>query len=82
VYTSTEDDPVLIGAAMLAASAAKHHLTALRDVVTTMASKARAVCPSTHLKSYHDRKYMVYLEMLRNQQTYKNIMTRKNVFSE
>lgn len=51
VYTSTEDDPVLIGAAMLAASAAKPHLTALRDAVITMASNARTVCPSTQLKS-------------------------------
>lgn len=50
VCTSTEDDPVLIGAAMLAASAAKHHPTALQDAVTVMASKAHPIYPSIQLK--------------------------------
>jgi len=51
VCISTEDDPVLIGAAMLAASAVKHHPTALQDAVTMMASNARTIHPSVQLKS-------------------------------
>jgi len=50
VWTSTENDPVLIGAAMLAASAAQYHSMALRDTVITMTSKACTVYPSTQLK--------------------------------
>jgi len=55
VHTSTEDDPVLIGSAMLAAAAsssAELHScsSSLRDAITLMASDARTVHPSLDLQ--------------------------------
>ncbi|XP_025194130.1 FGGY carbohydrate kinase domain-containing protein isoform X1 [Melanaphis sacchari] len=85
VRTSTEDDPVLIGSAMLAAAAstlskspAELHprSSSLRDAIALMASDARTVHPSLDLQAYHKRKYSVYLEMLKHQKMYKTIMSR------
>lgn len=60
VRTSTEDDPVLIGSAMLAAAAAwtsskspaelRPWTSSLRDAVSAMASEARTVHPSLDLQ--------------------------------
>ncbi|XP_026807335.1 FGGY carbohydrate kinase domain-containing protein [Rhopalosiphum maidis] len=85
VRTSTEDDPVLIGSAMLAAAAStssksptelRPWSSSLRDAIALMASDARTVHPSLDLQAYHKRKFLVYLEMLKHQKMYKNIMSR------
>ncbi|KAE9524808.1 hypothetical protein AGLY_014858 [Aphis glycines] len=85
VRTSTEDDPVLIGSAMLAAAASSSSKSSaelhpcsssLRDAIALMASDARTVHPSLDLLEYHKRKYSVYLEMLKHQKMYKYIMSR------
>jgi len=48
VRTSTEDDPVLVGAAMLAAAAlSSRHSNTLRDIVVAMAGDARTIHPSS-----------------------------------
>lgn len=51
VRTSTEDDPVLVGAAMLAAAASSSNRNPipLRDVVVAMAGNARTTHPSTDI---------------------------------
>eukprot|EP00102_Acyrthosiphon_pisum_P011264 XP_008179934.1 PREDICTED: FGGY carbohydrate kinase domain-containing protein-like isoform X2 [Acyrthosiphon pisum] len=85
VRTSTEDDSVLIGSAMLAAAAwtsskssaeLRPWSSSLGDAITAMASDARTLHPSLDLQEYHRRKYGVYLEMLKHQNMYKNIMSR------
>jgi len=60
VRTSTEDDPVLIGSAMLAAAAAwtssksqpelRPWTSSLRDAIAAMASEAHTVHPSLDLQ--------------------------------
>lgn len=54
VITSAEDDPVLIGSAMLAAASAKHY-PSLKDAVMAMAGKANIIRPSLDLHRYENK---------------------------
>ncbi|XP_050535244.1 FGGY carbohydrate kinase domain-containing protein [Daktulosphaira vitifoliae] len=74
VWTSIENDPVLIGSAMLAATASKEYKS-LQETITRMASDGQITQPLKNTHEYHNRKYMVYLEMLKNQQNYRDIMS-------
>lgn len=55
VRTSTENDPVLIGSAMLAAAASsvECHPLSLRNAIITMASNAHSIQPSLDVKKYN-----------------------------
>ncbi|XP_025416044.1 FGGY carbohydrate kinase domain-containing protein isoform X3 [Sipha flava] len=78
VCTSTENDPVLIGSAMLAAAASsvECYPFSLRNAIVTMASNAHSIQPSLDVKKFHNKKYMVYLKMLEHQNMYKSIMSK------
>jgi len=77
VRTSTENDPVLVGSAMLAAAASSdRRYPTLGHAIAAMASDSTVVRPSADTEKYHNKKYIVYLKMLKHQQMYKDIMSR------
>ncbi|XP_050428744.1 FGGY carbohydrate kinase domain-containing protein [Adelges cooleyi] len=78
VWTSAENDPVLIGSAMLAAASSKEY-DSLHEAILGMASDGIKTEPIINTIEYHNRKYTVYLEMLKNQQTYKDIMSNQKL---
>ncbi|CAG7673191.1 unnamed protein product [Allacma fusca] len=67
-------EPVLLGAAMSAAAAASSDLT-LIDVVARMAGGCTKVQPRREDKTYHDKKYQVFLKMVEDQVQYRKIMS-------
>lgn len=73
VFIPNEAESVLLGAAMLAASAAKV-FPDVNSAVKAMAGKAHMISPNPELKSFHDRKYRVFLKMLDDQLAYRDIM--------
>lgn len=73
VFIPNEAESVLLGAAMLAASAAKV-FPDVNSTVKAMAGKAHMISPNPELKSFHDRKYRVFLKMLDDQLAYRDIM--------
>lgn len=64
---------VLVGSAMLAACAAKQFPT-LRSASQQMASKCGAIEPNDNIRAYHERKYKVFRELVKDQMKYKQIM--------
>lgn len=73
VFTPDEPESVLLGAAILGASAAKV-FPDLDSAVRGMAGKGRMITPNAELKTFHDRKYRVFLKMLDDQLAYRAIM--------
>lgn len=70
---SPEPDAPLLGSAMLAAAAADCHA----DVFTAMRAMTRpgkVFAPRTQTRSFHDRKYRVFLEMHDDQIKYRRMM--------
>lgn len=73
VFIPKVPESVLLGAAMLGASAAKV-FPDLDSAVRSMAGKGRMIKPNLELKAFHDRKYKVFLKMLNDQLEYRKIM--------
>lgn len=73
VFIPNEPESVLLGAAILGASAARV-FPDLDSAVRVMAGKPRMITPSAELKSFHNRKYTVFVKMLNDQLSYREIM--------
>ena len=96
VQVPQETESVLLGAAMLAMSAARWHDTTwhdmwhdmtcdmwhdrgegdghLEEVAAEMSSSVTVLRPDPRLASYHEAKYGVFREMVRDQTKYRDIM--------
>ncbi|GFR93456.1 FGGY carbohydrate kinase domain-containing protein [Elysia marginata] len=68
------DDPVLLGAAMLGAQAYKTKGN-LRDVMTAMGGGGICLHPDNSVARFHKKKYTVFLEMLKDQMKYRDLMS-------
>ncbi|KAK3777603.1 hypothetical protein RRG08_021720 [Elysia crispata] len=66
-------DPVLLGAAMLGAQAYENK-GSLRDVMSAMGGGGTCIQPDTSVSKFHERKYTVFLEMLKDQRKYRDLM--------
>jgi ribulose kinase len=73
VAVPTETDAVLLGAAMLGATAAGVH-ESLTEAMAHMTSLATIVPPNPLHAGYHDAKYAVYRRMLDDSAAYRSIM--------
>lgn len=65
-----EQEMVLVGSAMLGACAAKVYEN-LEAASAAMGGTGKLVIPQFGTKEYHERKYQVFLEMLKDQYKYK-----------
>ena len=74
VIKPQEPESVLLGSAMLAASAASTTSKKLEAVLEKMRGPGKVYKPRLELKEYFDKKYDVYKLMLKHQQEYKNVM--------
>jgi ribulose kinase len=68
-----EQDAVLLGSAILAASAAGLFPSAV-DAMRAMSVIGEKISPRTDMKSYYDKKYKIFLEMYEDQMKYKKII--------
>lgn len=68
-----EQEMVLVGSAMLGACAAKVY-DSLEASSNAMGGSGKLLIPQFSTKDYHERKYQVFLEMLKDQRKYKNLM--------
>lgn len=66
-------ETVLLGSAMLAASASTH-FASLNEAMANMGGHGRTIHPNQQDKKFHDRKYQVFMKMLQDQKEYKSIM--------
>ncbi|XP_065214945.1 FGGY carbohydrate kinase domain-containing protein-like [Planococcus citri] len=73
VLIPEETESVLLGAAMLGASVAGFYEN-LQQAIREMAGPAKHVKPHADVRSYHDKKYQVFLEMLNHQKLIRSIM--------
>ena len=73
VAVTAEPDAVLLGAAMLGATAAGVH-PSLDACMGAMTRLVRVVEPDLDLTRFHDAKYRVYRQMIDDQITYHSIM--------
>ncbi|XP_069128185.1 FGGY carbohydrate kinase domain-containing protein-like isoform X2 [Argopecten irradians] len=71
-----EEESVLVGAAMLGACAS-NDFPSLEVAMETMGGSGTIVLPSTADKSYHEKKFRVFLEMVADQRKYDVIMSSK-----
>lgn len=68
-------EPVLLGSAMLGATAAGHYAT-LRDAMREMSGPAQIISPRAGaIRAYHDAKYAVFLKMQADFAAYRTLMT-------
>ncbi|XP_061389589.1 FGGY carbohydrate kinase domain-containing protein [Musca vetustissima] len=68
-----EQEMVLVGSAMLGACAAKVY-DGLEAASDAMGGNGKMLIPQFGTKDYHERKYQVFLEMLKDQRKYKDLM--------
>uniref|UniRef100_A0A069DVI0 FGGY carbohydrate kinase domain-containing protein n=1 Tax=Panstrongylus megistus TaxID=65343 RepID=A0A069DVI0_9HEMI len=68
-----QSESVLLGSAMLGATAAKAFPN-LKTAIHSMAGNADIVQPSSNTKCYHENKYLVFKKMLSDQMDYRKIM--------
>lgn len=73
VLVPYEGEMVLVGAAMLAAYAG-NKFPSLELASKQMASKCRVIQPENDIRSFHDRKYRIFREMVEDQLKYRRIM--------
>lgn len=73
VLIPTEKEPVMLGAAILGASAGKY--STVQKAVNAMKSSSRIVKPRAETYSFHSRKYRVFKKMVKDQEEYKKIMS-------
>lgn len=68
-----EKESVLVGSAVLAACAARH-FNNVQAAVQSMGGTADVVHANPNVKSFHDKKYEVFLKMFQDQIIYRDIM--------
>ncbi|XP_069365736.1 FGGY carbohydrate kinase domain-containing protein [Maniola hyperantus] len=68
-----EKDSVLVGSAILGANASRH-FNSVQAAVQSMGGTADVVHANPNVKSFHDKKYEVFLKMFQDQVVYRNIM--------
>lgn len=68
-----EEESVLLGSAILGASASGHFLN-IQEAVEKMGGKGRLMKPNIRQSDYHDKKYKVFLKMVEHQKEYSMIM--------
>ncbi|KAI8123419.1 FGGY carbohydrate kinase domain-containing protein [Lucilia cuprina] len=68
-----EQEMVLVGSAMLGACAAKVYEN-LESASAAMGGTGKLIIPQFGTKDFHERKYQVFLEMLKDQYKYKDMM--------
>lgn len=73
VLIPTEKEPVMLGAAILGASAGKY--STVQKAVQAMKSSSRIVKPRAELYTFHCRKYRVFKKMVKDQEEYKKLMS-------
>ncbi|XP_008789677.2 FGGY carbohydrate kinase domain-containing protein isoform X2 [Phoenix dactylifera] len=72
-----ENEPVLLGAAILGAVAAKKY-SSLHDAMRALNAAGQVIRPSKdpRVKKYHDAKYQVFRSLYEQQLSYRSIMTQ------
>ena len=70
-----EPEAVLLGSAILAATASKIYPT-IQDAMSTMSEIGERFPAREEMKSYHDLKYQVFHEMYKDQTKYEKMMNR------
>lgn len=73
VLISNEEESVLIGAAMLGATASNFSDT-LEDAATRLSTDCYQVHPDANTLDFHKKKFQIFLKMLENQREYEKIM--------
>ena len=74
VVLATEDEAMLLGCSMMAATASGHYAS-LQDAMVAMATEGRIVhAQKGRVRAYHDAKYRVYHEMYLDFIKYRNMM--------
>lgn len=73
ILVPTESEMVLVGAAILASCSAKVYPD-LETAAKEMGSKSQVILPRPENRDYHDRKYQVFLHMLKDQKKYSELM--------
>ncbi|XP_013194694.2 FGGY carbohydrate kinase domain-containing protein [Amyelois transitella] len=68
-----EKDSVLVGAAILGANASQH-FNNIQDAIHNMGGTADVIRPNTNVKTFHDKKYRVFLRMFQDQLKYRAVM--------
>ncbi|XP_023934603.2 FGGY carbohydrate kinase domain-containing protein [Bicyclus anynana] len=69
-----EKDSVLVGSAILGACASRY-FNSVQTAIQSMGGTADVVHANPSVKSFHDKKYEVFLKMFQDQILYRNIMT-------
>ncbi|XP_021000026.2 FGGY carbohydrate kinase domain-containing protein [Parasteatoda tepidariorum] len=75
VIIPLNSEPVIVGSAILAASAAKYYPSVL-SAMSSMCGAATVIKPNIEDKKFHDKKYQVYLSLLKCQEKIVEIMTK------
>ena len=73
IVLSQEDEAVILGSAMLAATACGD-FAELTDAMATMSSTGKVIEPQPETQSFHSRKYRVFHEMYEDQMKYRAMM--------
>lgn len=73
IVLGEEDEAVILGSAMLAATACGD-FGDLTDAMAAMSSKGQVIQPDSATKAFHDAKYRVFHEMYEDQMKYKTLM--------
>ncbi|KAK3089619.1 hypothetical protein FSP39_005104 [Pinctada imbricata] len=73
IILPNEEESVLLGAAVLGATASKD-FTSIQDAMLSMCGKGKVIMPNTQNTEYHQKKYTVFLKMLDHQREYQQIM--------
>lgn len=68
-----EKDSVLVGSAILGACAS-HYFLNIEEAIQKMGGSADIIEPNKKTKTFHDKKYRVFLRMFQDQLKYKAIM--------
>ncbi|XP_049867474.1 FGGY carbohydrate kinase domain-containing protein [Pectinophora gossypiella] len=68
-----EKESVLVGSAILGACASKY-FKSIQDAIHNMGGNADVIKPNPNIKSFHDKKYRVFLRMFQDQMKYRTIM--------
>ena len=73
VLKSHEKESVLVGVAILGACASRYYNN-VQAAIENMGGTADVIHPNKQVKSFHDKKYKVFLKMFQDQIYYRNIM--------
>ncbi|XP_053625302.1 FGGY carbohydrate kinase domain-containing protein isoform X2 [Plodia interpunctella] len=68
-----EKESVLVGSAILGANASQY-FNNIEDAIQKMGGKADVITPNIDVKTFHDKKYRVFLRMFQDQLKYKTLM--------